>query len=677
MQMRAVGHWLTLAVFAALPACVFAAPTVHEVRSPDGSVVLTLYSDSPLAYSLTVDGKPVVLRSAIELDLATDLRLGAQVQYAGEKRRSVDTTWTNSYGNSRDVRDHFNETELRFKDHGRRFSVIARAYNEGAAFRLVLPKQHGMETFTVTRDATEFAFPADAHLWAGKNNAEGPSRPEGGFVGSEEWQFLPSDFNGLNPEFKYGLPFLVDASGIYVAVTEADLLDWAGMWLQQKPGTASTMMATLAPPLPAATPWPPRLQPGRAATGVSDAPPPEGPVQKGLVIASTPHNSPWRAFLVGRHPADLLGTNMVLNLATPSRLADISWVRPGMASWGTWWPGTGHNDLPTIEKYIDLAAAMGWPYQLTEGRDRSIVPAEVAYGKQRNVRIWLWFHFNEFADPASYRRDFPKYAQMGVAGLKIDFIDRNDQWAMNWYEDVIKIAAKSHLMIDFHGADKPTGLERTYPNQITREGIQGNEYNKWSTRETPEHRATLPFTRGLLGPADYTPGGFLNRQPSQFVAAQTVASKISTEVQSTRAGELAMFLLIQSPFTVACDSPENYKTESGAWQPGMDFLKALPTTWDETHGVAGEVGQYVVETRRHGSNWYLAAIADRNGRELSVPLSFLGKGNWKMTLWQDAPDSREHPEHLVSLEKTISSSDSLALKLAPSGGMVAILSPID
>ena len=668
---------LSLLLAVLLPACAAAAPRpIHELRSPDASVVLTLYTDGALAYSLSVDGKPVVLRSAIELDLQGDARLGANARLKHETRRTIDTTWTNDFGNNRIVHDHFNELQLTLKDGQRSFDLVARAYNEGAAFRLVLPRQKGMETFTVTRDATEFAFPADAHVWAGKNNAEGPSRPEGGFIGSQEWQFLPSDFAALKPDFKYGLPFLVDASGIYAAVTEADLLDWSGMWLQPKPGAPGTMTAALAPPLPG-KPWPPRIQGNRAASGVSDAPPPEGPVQQGLVVATTPHNSPWRAFLIGRHPADLLGSDLVLNLATPSRLVDSSWVKPGMASWATWWPGVGRNDLPTIEKFIDLAAAMNWPYQLTEGRDRAIVPAEVAYGKERNVGIWLWFHFNEFADPASYHRDFPRYAQMGVKGLKIDFIDRNDQWAMKWYEDVAKTAAENHLMIDFHGADKPTGLERTYPNQLTREGIQGNEYNKWSTRETPEHRATLPFTRALVGPGDYTPGGFLNRQPAQFVAAQTVPGHLSTEVQSTRAGELAMFLLMESPFTVACDSPENYKTESGAWQPGMDFLKGLPTTWDETHGLAGEVGQYVVEARRHDRSWYLAAISDNNGRALSVPMRFLPKGNWKLTLWEDAPDAAEHPEHLVSSQKTVSSSDVLDLKLAPSGGMVAILSPVE
>ena len=678
MNLRTAARWLTVLLLSAgVPAVAYAKGGPREVHSPDGSVVLSLSTDGPLAYSLTVDGKAVVSHSAIELDLlpsqAQNSQLSANARFAGETHRAVDTTWTNEYGNNRIVRDHYNEAEWRFKDHGLRFSLIARAYNEGAAFRLVLPAQKGMDTFTITRDATEFTFPADARVWAGKNNAEGPSRPEGGFVGSQEWQFLPTDFAGLNPNFKYGLPFLVQASGIYVAVTESDLLDWAGMWLQRKAGTASTMVATLAAPL-AAAPWPARLEANRTAGGVSDAPPPQGPVQAGLVVAKTPHNSPWRVFLVGRHPADLLGTNLVLNLATPNRLGDTSWVRPGMSSWGTWWPGTGHNNLATIETYIDLAAAMGWPYQLTEGRDRSIVPAEVAYGRERHVGIWLWFHFNEFADPASYRRDFPRYAQMGVAGLKIDFIDRDDQWAVNWYEDVVKVAAENHLMIDFHGAYKPTGLERTYPNQITREGIQGNEYNKWSTRETPEHRATLPFTRGLAGPADYTPGGFLNRQPAQFVAVQTVKNGGSTQVQSTRAGELAMFLLIESPFTVACDSIENYKTASGEWKPEMAFLKGLPTTWDETRGLSGEVGQYAVEARRHGNSWYLAAITDRDARETSVPLSFLGPGNWKVRLWQDAADSTTNPEDLAASEKVVRASDALSLKLAPSGGMVAIFS---
>ena len=265
-------------------------------------------------------------------------------------------------------------------------------------------------------------------------------------------------------------------------------------------------------------------------------------MQQGLVVATTPHNSPWRTFIIARKPYKLVESDLVENLATPSQLEDTSWIKPGMASWGTWWSATGQNNLDTLKQYIQLAADMDWPYQLSEIGDKSIVPDLVSFAKERGVRVWLWFHFNDFIDSAVYTRDFPMYAQWGIAGLKIDFIDRDDQWAVKWYEDVARTAAENHLLIDFHGAFKPTGLERTWPNQITREGIQGNEYNKWSAKETPEHKATLPYTRGLAGPADYTPGGFLNRQPSQFKIGNS-----NTQVQGTRSSELAMFLLIQSP----------------------------------------------------------------------------------------------------------------------------------
>jgi alpha-glucosidase len=460
----------------------------------------------------------------------------------------------------------------------------------------------------------------------------------------------------------------VQTPAAYVAITESDLLDWSGTWLVTKAGAKNTLEAQLALPQPVG-PWPPRRPAvGNNQEGANTSV--TGPVQNGLVVAKTPHDSPWRTFIIARKPHELIQSDLVLNLATPSKLADTSWIKPGMSSWGTWWSGVGQNDLPTLKKYIQLAADMGWPYQLSEIGDKSIVPELVAYARERGVRVWLWFHFNDFIDTTVAQRDFPMYAKWGIAGLKIDFIDRDDQFAVNWYEDIARIAAENHLLIDFHGAFKPTGLQRTWPNQITREGIQGNEYNKWSARETPEHKATLPFTRMLAGPGDFTPGGFLNRQPSQFEIVKT-----NTEVQGTRANELAMFILIQSPFTVACDTPDHYVDKDGNYQPGMDFLKGLPTVWDETRGLAGEVGKYVVEVRRHGDNWYLAAITDRDARQLPVPLEFLGKGAWKVTLWEDAPDSGQNAERLIKEGKTVRSSDTLHLKLAPSGGTVAIFSP--
>jgi alpha-glucosidase len=652
------------------PAAAASAGSAREVRSPDGKIAISIHTDGPLGYSIAVGNRPVLLRSRLGLELAGDVKLGERPVVLSETRRVVDKHWVNEFGKNRDVRDHFRELTVTLKEGGHTFSVVARAYDDGVAFRIFIPKQPGMDSFTVTRDATEFTFPEDQQVWAGWNNLEGASRPEGGFIGSQEWRFLPNQISKLNPNFKYGLPFLVQTRAAYVAITESDLLDWSGMWLAPAAGAKNTLETQLAPPIPA-RPWPSRHPSEADSAAVNTAPAPAGEVQKGLVVAQTPHNSPWRTFIIGRRASDLIQSDLVLNLATPSKLADASWVKPGMSSWGTWWPNVGQNDLPTLKQFIQLAADMSWPYQLSEIGDKSIVPELVAYGRERGVRIWLWFHFNDFVDPAVYKRDFPMYAKWGLAGLKIDFIDRDDQWAVNWYEDIAKTAAENHLMIDFHGAFKPTGLNRTWPNQITREGIQGNEYNKWSTKETPEHRATLPFTRVLAGPGDYTPGGFANRQPAQFHSGT-----MPTQVQGTRASELAMFILIESPFTVACDSPEDYKDRDGGYLPGMDFLKGLPTVWDETLGLAGEVGEYVVEARRKGEDWYLAAISDHNGRELTVPLKFLGKGDWKVTLWEDAPDSAQNPERLIKDERTVSSSETLRLKLAPSGGTVAIISPV-
>ena len=645
-----------------------AAAAAREVCSPDGKIAITIYTDAPLGYSITVDGKPVLLRSRLGLELAGNVKLGEQPTVQSEERKSADNHWENNFGKNRNVRDHYNELNLTLKEDDRTFGVVARAYDDGVGLRLVLPKQPGMDSFVVTRDATEFTFAGDHQVWAGWNNPEGPSRPEGGFVGSQEWRYLPAKLSTLNPNFKHGLPFLVQTPAAYVAITESDLLDWSGMWLVPKAGAKNTLEVQLAPPIPA-QPWPSRKP--SATNGVeAQSAPPVGEVQKGLVVAKTPHNSPWRTFILARQPYELIQSDLVLNLATPSKLADISWIKPGMSSWGTWWSETGKNDLPTLKQYIQLAADMGWPYQLSEIYDKSMVPDLVAYARERGVRVWLWFHFNDFIDSAVYQRDFPMYAKWGLAGLKIDFIDRDDQWAVNWYENICKTAAENHLLIDFHGAYKPTGLNRTWPNQITREGIQGNEYNKWSPKETPEHRATLPFTRVLAGPGDYTPGGFHNRQPSQFENV-----KVNTQVQATRAGELAMFILIESPFTVACDSFNNYKDPEGKYLPGMDFLKGLPTVWDETRGLAGEVGKFVVEVRRNNRNWYLAAVTDSNARELLVPLTFLGAGDWKVTLWEDAPDSGQNAEYLVKNEKAVRPSDTLQLKLAPAGGTVAIFSP--
>ena len=261
----------------------------------------------------------------------------------------------------------------------------------------------------------------------------------------------------------------------------------------------------------------------------------------------------------------------------------------------------------------------------------------------------------------AYQEAFPLYEKWGIAGVKIDFMNRDDQDMVNWYEKIAKAAAEHHLMVNFHGAFKPTGMIRTYPNQITREGILGNEYNRWSARVTPEHKTTLPFTRLLAGPADFTPGGFLNQQLDQFQF-----NVRPTQVQGTRCAELALFVCLESPIINAADHPSHYRD-----QPGLDFLKIVPTVWDDTRVLDAAVGEHVVIVRRNGDRWFLGALTDRNARDIPVKLDFLGSGSWTLKLWKDAPDSDTVGEHLVTEQRTVTAADTLTLHLARAGGAVA------
>jgi alpha-glucosidase len=233
---------------------------------------------------------------------------------------------------------------------------------------------------------------------------------------------------------------------------------------------------------------------------------------------------------------------------------------------------------------------------------------------------------------------------------------------VQWYEKITRAAAENQLMVNFHGAFKTSGFDRTFPNQITREGVLGNEYNKWSSRVTPEHKVTLPFTRYLVGPGDFTPGGFLNRQPALF------QSQKPTQAQGTRAAELALFVVYDSPLACACDHPNHYRD-----QPGADLLRLVPTVWEDTRVLEGEVGEYVVMARQSGEEWFLGALTNSQSRELSIKLDFLGAGTWQMQQWTDGADAAENAEHLAIEERTVSAGDTLRWRLAPAGGGVARL----
>jgi alpha-glucosidase len=624
--------------------------SMASAKSPDGTIELRIQADGPLAYSVSVDRRPLLASSRLGLKFRDGIVLGAHARLAKVERNKSDTTWENHFGKRRLVRDRHNEMRVFLvEESGRPFEIIARVFDDGIGLRYELPlapSAAGQE-FVLEEEQTQFSFPDNYPCYAGENENTGKPQNPIGYVGSQESEYKPVSLKDLPTDQVRMVPLLVKTPAAWVAITETDLFDWAGMWVNRVAeagyGGGVTLCARLSPR-------------------------PDG---QGLVKSAFPRHSPWRTLIIARQPGRLVESDLVLNLASPPVIADTSWVKGGLASWD-WWSQVSRPGTAAYKEFIQFSADMGWPYALLDagwsGRN-TILKANssvnmdelLAFAKERNVRLWLWLHWSSVDRNDAYREAFPLYEKWGIAGVKIDFMNRDDQDMVNWYEKITRAAAEHHLMVNFHGAFKPTGMIRTYPNQITREGILGNEYNRWSSRVTPEHKATLPFTRLLAGPADFTPGGFMNKQLDQFQF-----NVQPTQVQGTRCSELALFVCLESPIINAADHPSHYKE-----QPGLDFLKIVPTVWDDTRVLDAAVGEHVVVVRRNGDRWFLGALTDRNTRDIPIKLDFLGRGSWTLKLWKDAPDSDTAGEHLVTEQRTVKAADALTLHLAHAGGAVA------
>jgi alpha-glucosidase len=659
-----------VAVVATVGAAAFvaAAPaTGAELVSPDGRVRVSVSVKERLEpwppgrrlyYAVEWRGRRVVLDSALGLDFLDQAPIARDLVVEGEDRRSFRETWQTVVGKSREILDHGNELVLSLRESrppGRRLQVAFRAYDDGVAFRYVLPRQPGLEEFRLAAERSEFRFAGNPEVWAADYGA---------FASHQEHEFDKTTVGAITPSAHVGLPLLVRAgSDAWVAVTEANLRDWAGMYVAGT-GAPGALVSRLSP------------RPDDAAVAV---------------VGKTPHHSPWRVLMMGDQPGRLVESNLVLNLSEPLALTDTAWITPGRSAWDRWWSGdwapgadfkVGMNTA-TMKYFTDLAADMGWEYVLVDwgwygpiedfetggARDCTKpiaavdIPEIVRYAKAKGVKVLLWIfwtHMDQKMDEA-----LALYEKWGVAGIKVDFMARDDQSMVNWYETLVRKAAAHRLAVDFHGAYKPTGLRRAYPNLLTREGVLGNEYNKWSSRVTPRHKVTLPFTRMLAGPMDFTPGGFRNVAPAAFKAQDS-----QPQVMGTRAAELAQLVVYESELQVLCDSPDSYR---GA--VGVQFLKQVPTTWDETRVLAGAVGEYVVVARRSGSRWFLGAMTGEEGRTLEVPLGFLGAGQWTARTWADAPDAYAHPEKAVEKSRAVKPTDTLTLILAPAGGQAALFEP--
>src|SRR5262249_38011082 len=397
-----------------------------------------------------------------------------------------------------------------------------------------------------------------------------------------------------------------------------------------------------------------------------------------IVKAGLPHHSAWRVVLVGDEPGGLIESNVITSLNPESEIAETTWIHPGKASWD-WWSGSLGRDgkhaysTENMKYYVDFAAESGFEYMLVDAgwSDRDItkmngkvdIPALVSYARGKNVKIWIWLYYGSV--DAQLEEAFPLFEKWGVAGVKIDFIERDDQRGIDFYYRVARAAADHHLMVDFHGASKPSGIERTFPNVLGYEAVLGMEQSKAGMRDNPEHHVTLPFTRMLVGPIDYTPGSFHNVTRDNFTPRME-----SPMTMGTRAHQLAMYAVYEAAFQMVSDWPQSYQG-----QPAFQFLREVPAAWDETRVLNGKPGEFVTIARRRGKDWFLGSMTNWDARTLELPLDFLGSGDYLATVYADADDADKNPANVRVERKTVTRSSSLQAKLASGGGFAVRFTP--
>jgi alpha-glucosidase len=633
-------------------------PGPLRLASPDGGVhiVFRLNAERAPIYSVTFRGNAVVVDSPLSLEFRQGGVWGAGQEITGVRHDAHDETYAVIAGKSSQARDHYHQMTVALQETAaphRKMELQFRAYNDGAAFRYYIPDQQQLSQFEILAERSEFRFPADYTCWAAQY---------GSFTTSQEKEFDRISLDRIQPGAIVGLPLTISLGGTETAaLTEANLRDYAGMYVE---GVARHPHALVT-----------RLSPLPDGTGVA-------------VRGRAPHYTPWRVLMLGAKPGDLIESNLVLNLSDPCVLSDTSWIIPGKTVF-PWWvnfkavpPVPSRMTTENQKYYIDFAQEIHAPYlefeppwygpeeqavkepeslDITRAIPELDMPEILSYGRQHGVGLIIWMHWKALRKQMDDA--LPLYAKWGAKGIKCDIMDSDDQTMVNFYEEVVRKCADLHLMVDFHGAYKPTGLRRTYPNLITREGVMGGEYNKVTKRETPLHNVTLPFTRMLAGPMDYTPGGFRNATAEQFTINYDYP-----EVMGTRCHQLAMYVVYESPLMMVSDSPEAYR---GA--VGTDFIRQVPTSWDETRVLAGEVAEYVVIARRQGKVWYIGAMTNWTPRHLSIPLKALGKGTWQADVYKDGPDAARTPTDAAHTQMTLLPNRQLEMDLAPGGGWAAHL----
>lgn len=627
----------------------------YQLESPDKQLSVTIKTDDIISFSVDYKNANVIDVNGISLELDGGEMLGVSSKIktksvAGVKELIEAPLSTKSSV----ITDEYRVLKLKFRGN---YELEFRAYNHGCAYRFITTMKNDI---VVKSENMSLDFDKGASAWFPEEES---------LVSHYERTYIYAEIDTIKQAKFCSLPLLTSTpKGVKVLVTESDLDDYPNLFLEK---SGVTSFDALFPKY------------------VLEAVPKAGGEDRNEVIrkeadyiARTSGNRsfPWRLFIIGED-SDIVESTLVYQLASPSKLDHIDWIEPGQIAWD-WYNANNIYDVDfesglnteTYKYFIDFASENGIEYViLDEGWSKSTtditassdildIKELIRYGQDKGVRIILWILWKPLD------QDIPgilaQYRDWGVAGVKIDFMQRADQQMVNYYKNVAVEAAKLELLVDFHGAYKPTGLHREYPNVITFEGLKGNECNKWSHDITPEHNLTLPFTRMVAGPMDYTPGAMSN--------AHLINHMVSFERPSglgTRCHEISKYVIFESPLQMLCDSPSRYRKELECTR----IITQIPQVWDETRVLEAKVSDYLVIARRSGNDWYIGAMTDWTARYFNIPLNFLSDGEYDLQILQDGTNAERFAEDYTLINSTTRKGEILKASLASGGGWVAIL----
>ena len=625
-----------------------------ELKSPDGSLIVDIQLKDKIYYSIYAGSELLLKDCSMSLDLKDEV-LGRSPKLRNIKRNSVDETVKREIPlKNAEVRNHYNVLRM---DMAGDYSVEFRAYDNGVAYRFITNKKGKRE---VLDEEYSINFP-DSYLAHLSQTESFKTSCEVPYTHVKTTEYKNVD------QMSYFPVLLETNNGYNILISEADLYDYPCMFIKS---SGNNGFRSVFPKCP--------LEFGEDGDRSVKI------LREADYIAKTSgsRNFPWRFFVISNDVRDIVSNEMVYNLSSPCELVDYSWIKPGQVSW-EWWSGatpygpdvnfvSGYN-LDTYKYFIDFAARYGIPYILMdEGWALSTqdpytpnpqvnVHEIVRYGKEKGVGVLLWL---TWLTVEKHFDLFKTFSEWGISGIKIDFMDRSDQWMVNFYERVVKAAAENHLVIDFHGAFKPAGLERRYPNLLSYEGVRGMEY---MGNCIPENSLYFPFIRNAVGPMDYTPGAMISMQPESYKAERPNAASIGT-----RAYQLALYVVFESAIQMLADNPTLYYRN----QDCTEFITSVPVTWDKTEVLDAKVGEYVVIARNKNGKWYVGAICNgkETRRELTIDFSFLkGSKEYLMTSFEDGINAGNQAMDYRKKESIVKSGDKIKIELARNGGWAAVL----